>query len=145
VQDEQQLAAAYGEEGAHVIITNCDAQVYYAPRDFFTQKNLSQRCGQITLGVQHRSRTDGKLSVRWSSEERELLTPDEARQMHMENVIVIYGNRFPLMGRRLNFTQHPYWTKAKRLPRLEPKDLNEAPQPLPPKIVPGGVPFDFPA
>jgi type IV secretion system protein VirD4 len=143
VQDEQQLAAAYGEEGAHVIITNCDAQVYYAPRDFYTQKNLSQRCGQITLGVQHRSRTDGKLSVRWASEERELLTPDEARQMHMENVIVIYGNNYPLLGRRLNFTKHPYWKKAQGLPRLELNDLS-----LPKFVVPptakADVPYEFP-
>ena len=142
VQDEQQLEAAYGEEGAHVIISNCDAQIYYAPRDFVTQKNLSQRCGQMTLAVQHRSRSDGKLSVRWASEARELLTPDEARQLHEENVIVIYGNRYPLLGRRLNFTKHPYWKRAQRLPRLELKELTLTPQLQGAPAT--GVPYEFP-
>ncbi|MEY4529615.1 MAG: hypothetical protein RLZZ156_336 [Deinococcota bacterium] len=123
VQDESQLEAAYGEEGAHVIVTNCDAQVFYAPRDLMTQKTLSQRCGNINLAVMHRQRSGGAMVQRWESDHRELLTPDEARQLNEENVIVIYGNKFPLLGRRLNFTKHPYWEKAKLMPPLEVKEL----------------------
>ena len=145
VQDEQQLEAAYGEEGAHVIVTNCDAQVYYAPRDIITQKNLSMRCGQMVVAVQHKSRTEGKLTMRWASEERELLTPDEARLLHEENVIVIYGNRYPLLGRRLNFTKHPYWKKAQLLPRLELRDLNPSLAPIATNLGHSSVPFDFPS
>jgi type IV secretion system protein VirD4 len=144
VQDESQLEAAYGEEGAHTIVTNCDAQVFYAPRDLMTQKTLSQRCGNINLAVLHRQRSGGVINQRWESDHRELLTPDEARQLNEENVIVIYGNKFPLLGRRLNFTKHPYWKKAKEMPPLEVKELLLQSKIEPQAMVNKDVPFAFP-
>ena len=99
----------------------------------------------MVVAVQHKSRTEGKLTMRWASEERELLTPDEARLLHEENVIVIYGNRYPLLGRRLNFTKHPYWKKAQLLPRLELRDLNPSLAPIATNLGHSSVPFDFPS
>jgi type IV secretion system protein VirD4 len=123
VQDETQLESAYGEEGAHTIATNCDAQVYYPPRDKLTQKNLSERCGEMMLAQMHRSHRDGKVSVSWTASKRPLIAPDETRMMHEENVIVILGNRPPLLGRRLDYRRHPLWKEARTLERIPIKNL----------------------
>lgn len=86
--------------------------------------------------------TDCRPTCRTASEERELLTPDEARLPHEENVIVIL--RQPLLGRRLNFTKHPYWKKARVLPRLELRDLNMASPPILTNLGHSSVPYEFP-
>jgi type IV secretory pathway TraG/TraD family ATPase VirD4 len=58
--------------------------------------------------------------------ERELITPDEVERLHDENVIVFMDNQYPILGRRLNYLEHPLWNQAQLLQVLVNKKLDEA-------------------
>ena len=115
VQDLSQLEAAYGEENAQTIMANCKTHVYFKTPEQKTRKMLSERCGKLMISDKQVTTNPHGASRTFRSLERELITPDEVERLHDENVIVFMDNQYPILGRRLNYLEHPLWSKVQRL------------------------------
>lgn len=131
VQSLAQLQDAYGPAGAHTILANSHAHLYWSTSDLRTAEDLSRLLGQQSVPETRYSRRVAALQpdpVRMTSlRPRELLTPDEFRQIPKDHLIAIVGECPPILGHRLDWRYVPW---ARRLVRLPPPPL--APLPPPP-------------
>jgi type IV secretory pathway TraG/TraD family ATPase VirD4 len=96
-----QIEALYGKENARTIIENCQTRIALAGLGFESAREVSQALGKQTIVTQSRSVTPTGLiqtSVTNSASEsaRDLLTPDEVRQIGEREMIVISTNRRPM-------------------------------------------------
>jgi type IV secretion system protein VirD4 len=101
VQSVSQIEALYGRENARTIMENCQTRIALAGLGFESAREVSQALGQQTITTQSMSRTPTGLissSVTHSQSEaaRDLLTPDEVRQINTREMIVICTNRRPM-------------------------------------------------
>jgi type IV secretion system protein VirD4 len=100
VQDLGQLVASYGREKAQTIRGNCHTQVYYRPTDYDTAAFVSRLSGKTSVqDVRVSSSGEHSMGVR----ERELVTPDEVRQIDPEIVFAFAGKKPPILARRLEW------------------------------------------
>jgi type IV secretion system protein VirD4 len=127
VQDLGQLEAAYGRDEAQTIRGNCHNQVYYRPSDHDTATHVSRLCGQTSVEDVRVSGTFGEERS-YGQRPRELITPDEVRQMAHEHVIVFAGRKPPMMAHRLEWF-NLYQDAQERVANTPPPDLPELPRP----------------
>ncbi len=116
VQDLSQLEAAYTPVDALTIMANCKTHVYFKTPEQKTSKMISERCGKLMVADKQVTTSSQGASRSFRSLQRELITPDEVERLHDENVIGFMDNQYPILGRRLNYLEHPLWNKAKSLP-----------------------------
>lgn len=119
VQDLSKFAGTYGEANAKAILSNCDTQVFYPPKDLETARYISSSCGAQSRRVQSFSKEPGMFETKrytYSEAKRELITPDEVRQLGRENVIVFAGDKPPIKAKRLTWLKHRWIRKETRLP-----------------------------
>jgi type IV secretion system protein VirD4 len=100
VQDLSQLESAYGRQQAQTIRGNCHTQVYYRPTEHDTAERVSRMTGKksvqdirVSSGGQH---SEGLR-------ERELITPDEVRQIPQDRIIAFTGKKQPIYAQRLEW------------------------------------------
>jgi type IV secretion system protein VirD4 len=106
VQDLSQFEATYGAANAKTIRSNCHTQLFYPPRDLETARYISNTCGFQTRPTRSYSKEPGILETRrytYSESKRELITPDEVRQLSPETVIVFAGDKPPVKAKRLTW------------------------------------------
>jgi hypothetical protein len=127
VQDLGQLEAAYGREEAQTIRGNCHNQLYYRPSDHDTAAHISRMCGQTSVEDVRISGTFGEERS-YGQRPRELITPDEVRQMPHEHVIVFAGRKPPMMAHRLEWF-NLFHDAQERVASAPPSDLPELPRP----------------
>lgn len=124
IQDLAQLEGAYGKEAAQTIRSNCHTQLYYRPQDHDTALHISKMAGQKSI-EDLRKNTGGGGSESIGQRQRELITPDEVRQMSHEDIVVFTGNKPPILARRLEWFE--FFDEAEALvdeyPSPEPEDL----------------------
>jgi type IV secretion system protein VirD4 len=118
VQDLSQLEAAYTPVDALTIMANCKTHVYFKTPEQKTRKMISERCGKLMVADKQVTTSSQGASRSFRSLQRELITPDEVERLHDENVIVFMDNQYPILGRRLNYLEHPLWSEAQSLPIL---------------------------
>jgi type IV secretory pathway TraG/TraD family ATPase VirD4 len=127
VQDLGQLEAAYGRDEAQTIRSNCHNQVYYRPSDHDTAAHVSHLCGQTSVEDVRVSGTFGEERS-YGQRPRELITPDEVRQMAHEHVIVFAGRKPPMMAHRLEWF-NLFHDAQERVANAPPPDLPDLPRP----------------
>ncbi len=99
VQNLGQLDSAYGRDKAQTIRGNCHTQLFYRPTDYDTAAFISRMTGQTSVEDER----VGPGGASYGMRERELITPDEVRQIDSENVFVFAGAKPPILGRRLKW------------------------------------------
>ncbi|HYD22671.1 MAG TPA: type IV secretory system conjugative DNA transfer family protein, partial [Flavipsychrobacter sp.] len=116
MQDERALSARYGADTAHQIKTNCVSQVYLKGQPLSTCRELSAILGRFSL--------EGKT--------RELLTPDEIRQL--DEAIILIRNSPPMKAKMIPYFEN-YWMQ-----RL----LKAPPAPIPNRkpVIPALISFE---
>lgn len=127
VQDLGQLDAAYGREEAQTIKSNCHTQVYYRPSDHDTASHVSRMCGQMSVRDVRVSGTFGEQRS-YGQRPRELITPDEVRQIAHEHVIAFAGRKPPIYAHRLEWF-NLYEDAEERVANAPPPELAELPRP----------------
>jgi type IV secretion system protein VirD4 len=113
VQDLSKFAGTYGRTNANAILANCDTQLFYPPKDLETARYISSSCGAQSRKVQSFSKEPGPFETKrftYSEAKRELITPDEARQLGRENVILFVGDKPPIKAKRLMWLKH-HWIR----------------------------------
>ncbi len=113
VQDLSQFESTYGMGNAKTIRSNCHTQLFYPPKDLETARYISNACGFQTRPTRSYTKEPGMFETRrytYSESKRELITPDEVRQLPPETVVVFAGDKPPIKAKRLTWFKI-HWLK----------------------------------
>jgi type IV secretion system protein VirD4 len=135
VQDLAQLGAIYGKEGRQIIVTDCSTKIALAKTSADDAEWFSRGSGTATVlsytAGDSRKRGDhlARSGVRGMSEvSRPLLTAGEVTRLPEDSMLVLAGNRQPMLVKQQR------WYQDRRLRRLG--KLHPLAPPLPDQQVP---------
>jgi len=115
-QNIAQMQNRYPDNAWLEIIGNCDTQLFLGCTDELTAKFISDRTGEVTIGVESMSKelsatrmTNYTPSHRETSSigKRKLLTPDEVLRLPREDALIIFRGQKVLKVKKFDFTKHP--------------------------------------
>ena len=98
------------------IIGNCDTQLFLGCTDEMTAKFISDRTGEVTIGVESMSKELSSMRMTnytpshretTSIGKRKLLTPDEVLRLPRKEALVIFRGQKVLKVNKFDFTKHP--------------------------------------
>ena len=126
------LDKIYGEDTRLSLQGGAGVKIYLAPSEQRTKSELSAVVGKTTHRVTSKSRTIGKgpfagINISERSEDRDLLTEDEAGRLHEDTVIILANGQHPIKARRIKYFDDrvlkPIFLGQKgQLPAPDPKD-----------------------
>jgi type IV secretion system protein VirD4 len=101
-QSFSQIEALYGRENAQTILENCQTRIALSGLGFESAREVSQVLGKQTIATQSRSRTPqgflhSSITINRGESDRDLLTPDEVRQIGEREMIVVTTNQRPML------------------------------------------------
>jgi type IV secretion system protein VirD4 len=137
IQSPSQLRAEYGPDIAQEILTNCGAEVTFAPKELKVAQELSDRLGYYTYGARSRSRptalATGRRTTTESDQRRALMLPQELMQMSKDELIVLRAGVPPIRGRKIVYYDSPdFRGRIVDAPEIKPRPLPKR-EPEPPK------------
>lgn len=115
-QNLAQLQNRYPNNGWQEILGNCDTQLFLGCTDELTATYISNRTGDVTIGVSSQSAqrrsirlTDYTPEYRETSSvgKRKLLTPDEVLRLPLDQALVILRGQKILRVGKFDYTRHP--------------------------------------
>ncbi|MEO1949824.1 type IV secretory system conjugative DNA transfer family protein, partial [Thioclava sp.] len=126
------LDKIYGEDTRLSLQGGAGVKIYLAPSEQRTKSELSAAVGKTTHRVTSKSKTIGKgpfagVNISERSEDRDLLTEDEAGRLHEDTVIILANGQHPIKARRIKYFDDrmlkPIFLAQKgQLPAPDPKD-----------------------
>ena len=127
-QNIAQMQNRYPDNQWLEIIGNCDTQLFLGCTDELTAKFISDRTGEVTIGVESTAKEMRSLrfsnyvpSQRETSSigKRKLLTPDEVLRLPRDDALVIFRGQKVLKVKKFDYTKHP---EAKKLRDCNARD-----------------------
>lgn len=109
LQDQSQLKAIY-EKQWQSVINNCDSLLYLGGNESGTHEYLSKLLGKQTIRTNTFGQSKGRNGSFSKNEQqlgRELMTPDEIRQMDNDYSILLIRGEPPLYDRKYDLNHHP--------------------------------------
>ena len=115
-QNIAQMKNRYPEDAWLEIIGNCDTQLFLGCTDEMTAKFISDRTGEVTIGVESMAKEMRSMrlsnyvpSHRETSSigKRKLLTPDEVLRLPRDDALVIFRGQKVLKVKKFDYTKHP--------------------------------------
>lgn len=144
IQDLKNLDEIYGETSRHSLLGNCGYQLILGANDQATAEYASRALGKRTIRYQSESRTIELMGLPRRTKveqirDRDLMMPQEVRQMPENKMILLVEGQRPIFGDKLRFfkTQPFKETEAysqTHIPTVPTVDY------LPPKPVPATTP-----
>ena len=132
LQSPAQLRAEYGPDLTDEIISNCGAELVFAPKELRVARDLSERLGFQTVPGRSRSRpsglSHGNRSVSESDQRRALMLPQELLGMPPDRLIALHSGVPPIRGRKIAYYEEPAF-QARLLPppQIQPRPVADAP------------------
>ena len=115
-QNIPQIQNRYPDNAWLEIIGGCDTQLFLGCTDEMTAKFISDRTGEVTIGVESTAKEMRAMrlgnyvpSQRETSSigKRKLLTPDEVLRLPREDALVIFSGQKVLRVKKFDYTKHP--------------------------------------
>jgi len=108
IQDLKNLDEIYGETSRHSLLGNCGYQLLLGANDQATAEYASRALGKRTIRYQSESRTIEILGLPRRTKveqirERDLMMPQEVRQMPESKMILLVEGQRPIYGDKLRF------------------------------------------
>jgi type IV secretion system protein VirD4 len=108
VQDLKNLDEIYGETSRHSLLGNCGYQLVLGANDQATAEYVSRALGKKTIRYETESRTIELMGLHRRTRvgqvrERELMMPQEVRQMPEEKMVLLVEGQRPVFGNKLRF------------------------------------------
>lgn len=108
IQDLKNLDEIYGETARHSLLGNCGYQLVLGANDQATAENASRALGKRTARYKSESRTIELFGLPRRTKveqirERDLMMPQEIRQMPADKMILIVQGQKPIYGDKLRF------------------------------------------
>lgn len=152
IQDLKNLDEIYGETSRHSLLGNCGYQLVLGANDQATAEYASRALGKRTIRYQSESRTIELMGLPRRTKveqirERDLMMPQEVRQMPENKMILLIEGQRPIFGEKLRFFQTQPFKSAEafsqaNIPRVPEVDYL-SPKPVPattPEYAKGGEP-----
>ena len=122
VQSLSQLESLYGRAAAQTILTNCATKVALGGLDVETAEYFSRTLGQGTIARKTRSWQRRRFAIFASTEGdalqeqgRSLFTADEVRRLSDLEMLVVNGNRRPMLLQKVWYVASPRTGRVKPL------------------------------
>ncbi len=115
-QNLAQLQNRYPQNQWQEILGNCDTQLFLGCTDELTATFISNRTGDVTIGVSSKAKklstwriSDYTSEYRYTSSigKRKLLTPDEVLRLPLDKALVILRGQKVLKVDKFDYTLHP--------------------------------------
>jgi type IV secretion system protein VirD4 len=108
IQDLKNLDEIYGETSRHSLIGNCGYQLVLGANDQVTAEAVSKGLGKRTVRYKTESRTIELMGLHRRTKveqlrERDLMMPQEVRQMPAEKMIIMAEGQGPVFADKLRF------------------------------------------
>ncbi|MDE3775543.1 type IV secretory system conjugative DNA transfer family protein [Sinorhizobium meliloti] len=140
IQDLKNLDEIYGETSRHSLLGNCGYQLVLGANDQATADYASRALGKRTIRYQSESRTIELMGLPRRTKveqirERDLMMPQEVRQMPENKMILLIEGQRPIFGEKLRFFQTQPFKSAEafsqgNIPQVPEVDYL-APKPVP--------------
>lgn len=121
-QNRSQSEQYYEKEGTQTMLSNMACQIMFAPRTDSDARDYSEMLGNETVKSRSTSRNRGKGgggSVSLSDQKRELMLPQELKQMDENKEIVSYQAFKPIMCDKIKYYLDPVFEGRVGLPTPE--------------------------
>ncbi len=132
IQGLSQLDRLYGDSGREIVLQNAAIQVYFAPNDTQTAEYISERLGTFTDTQKTRTRSmpsgsfhdnkGGSISISTAFYARQLMKPDEVRQLSRSQEVIFVENARPVKARKIVYHKDSAF-KARLLPATKIKPI----------------------
>lgn len=109
IQNMAQIKELY-KESWETIPGNADTLLYLGGNEAGTHKYISEALGKATINTRTHGQTKGKsgsYSTNFQQSGRELLTPDEVRQLDNRYAILFIRGAKPVLDLKYDLTKHP--------------------------------------
>lgn len=108
VQDLKNLDEIYGETSRHSLMGNCGYQLVFGANDQVTAETVSKSLGKRTVRYSTESRTIALMGLHRRTKveqlrERDLMMPQEVRQMPADKMIILAEGQAPILADRLRY------------------------------------------
>lgn len=108
IQDLKNLDEIYGETSRHSLMGNCGYQLVLGANDQITAESVSKGLGKRTVRYKTESRTIELMGLHRRTKveqlrERDLLMPQEVRQMPEDKMIILAEGQKPIFAGKLRF------------------------------------------
>ena len=127
-QNLAQLQNRYPQNQWQEILGNCDTQLFLGCTDELTATFISNRTGDVTIGVSSKAKQLGTWRISDYTPEyrqtnsigkRKLLTPDEVLRLPLDKALVILRGQKVLKVDKFDYTLHPESKKLKPCKAVE--------------------------
>jgi len=122
IQAGSQLDSVYGDKDSRSMVTNHAVQILYAPREQRDAKEYSEMLGTFTEKSESKGRSNSNgprggssTSSNVSPQRRELLLPQEFKELGIDREVVLLENTKPILADKICYYTDPTFT-----PRLLP-------------------------
>lgn len=131
IQDLKNLDEIYGETARHSLLGNCGLQLILGANDQATADYASRALGKRTIRYQSESRTLEMMGLPRRTKveqirERDLMMPQEVRQMPEDRLILLVEGQRPIFGRKLRYHATEPFRRAAAIADGHPVDVPEA-------------------
>ena len=103
IQGLSQLDQRYTVAGRDKILQGSKHQIFFASNDQQTTNYVSQTLGKTTIQTVSKSRSKQGWSVSRQSQARELMLPQEVREMSPDKLILLTEGTRPIMGQKIRY------------------------------------------
>ncbi|MDR1630766.1 MAG: type IV secretory system conjugative DNA transfer family protein [Oscillospiraceae bacterium] len=127
-QNVAQLKNRYPMDQWQEILGTCDCHLFLGATDELTAKLVSDRSGEVTIGVSSKAKMLGIWRISDYTPEyretssigkRKLMTPDEVLRLPLDKALVILRGQKILKVDKLDYTQHSEYKKLKPIKATE--------------------------
>lgn len=120
IQDLKNLDEIYGETSRHSLLGNCGLQLILGANDQATAEYASRALGKKTIRYESESRTLERMGLPRRTKveqirERDLMMPQEVRQMPEDRMILLVEGQRPIFGSKLKYHAVAPFKMAARL------------------------------
>ena len=138
IQGLSQLDQRYTAAGRDKILQGCRHQIFFASNDGQTTNYVSDTLGKKTITTVSKSRHGMSRSVSRQSQARELMLPQEVRELPADKMILITEGTPPVLANKIRyFKDKAMVARTKHAPSQVPALDTEAPKPLRLTDIPG--------
>lgn len=113
LQSLNQILELYGPHQS--LIENCDTTVRFTPNDIESAEEISRLVGQTSVRHAHRTQSGGGARISEPEVGRPLMTPDEARRMSVDDVLIFARGQRPIRARLLKYHEAAYFRRRAAL------------------------------
>lgn len=144
IQDLKTLEEVYGETSRHSLMGNCGYQLVFGANDQVTAEAVSKGLGKRTVRYRTESRTIELMGLHRRTKveqlrERDLMMPQEVRQMPADKMIILAEGQNPIFADRLRFFRTAPFKAFEWFSRANPPGV-PATEFLPQRPVPATTP-----